>query len=478
MIHEYNYKPNPIILLTKEEEQRLRASGKKHLIESIASVDTARKLRYQSLPMCIGMELEIELVKGKPREQAADISGQFDRASNELHLYFKRDSSLMNGFEIVSHPRSIASWMSIKNRFKDLMLEMRKVGFRSYDTGRCGMHFHINRSAFSGDMHIAKFIRFWQENSGLSFALSRRTESSMAKYAHFQKHKGELLAALIYNFGYGRTVGLKACHDMPNVALAHHSAVTLTHNTVEIRIFRGTMNVNTILTTMEMVAKVLSVTRECSMSNLSVNELIKFIPDNKKNKKILKMLSLDKKVDEAKLYQPEGRNREESRYAETKRILEGQLKANIGEPRKGVPMLHHWIAKANEMEVSRIVAKSKKMKANKGNEWQTETIADRGCDWRGAVRNDDEMVISLGMGLMPTTLEHVNLIARRNLQIGYSIGSVIGLRTRLIRELTLRQVERTNREMRTTALRANPAVGTGVFQFRTEHPIEPVNGGN
>lgn len=440
MIHEYNYKPEPIIILSKDEDDRAKKCGK-NIVQSIASMERANRNRLSSLPICIGMELEIELVKTDRQRLASDFSNSYLRTANELFLYFKKDSSLVNGFEIVSHPRSIASWVSIKNKLKDFMGAMRKDGFRSYDTGRCGMHFHINRSAFSGKLHVAKFMRFWQENHELSFALSRRSETSMAKYAHFQPHKAEILASLIYDFGYGGGGMMGNINSIPKVNLAHHSAVALTPNTVEIRIFRGTMNVSTIIATMEMVAKVLTVTRDCGASSLTVKELLKFIPDNKKNKKTIKMLSMSKPVKLERIVQEDGNGNHQSRYKAKRDITFGAIAGLMKQTKEKGNPIAYWIGLANKSEIEnmkyRLARRAESKKKKKADTfWYTEREEDRMYIWHDAIRDADGIIITFNNGLSPTTEDQVNTIARRNILIGRNAARVDTWRRRQIVALT------------------------------------------
>lgn len=435
MIHEYNYKPEPLIILSKDEDEWVKRSGK-NIIQSIASMERAYRNKLSSLPICIGMELEVELVKTDRPRLASDFSNGYLRTANELFLYFKKDSSLVNGFEIVSHPRSIASWVSIKNRLKDFMGVLRKDGFRSYDTGRCGMHFHINRSAFSGKLHIAKFMRFWQENHELSFALSRRSETSMAKYAHFQPHKAEILASLIYDFGYGGGGMMGNINSIPKINLAHHSAVALTPNTVEIRIFRGTMNVSTIIATMEMVAKVLTVTRDCGASSLTVKELLKYIPDNKKNKKTIKMLSMSKSVKLERIVQEDGNGNHQSRYKAKRDMTFGVIAGVMKQAKEKGNPIAYWIGLANKSEIENMKCRlarrteSKKKKADVS--WFTERPEDRMHIWDDAIRSADGMILTFNNGFSPTTEDEVNIIARRNLVAGRNAVAVDTWRRRQI----------------------------------------------
>jgi hypothetical protein len=95
------------------------------------------------------MELEVEAVKspkvvppgipfpiGTSALNIAIVSDEVEMESAALGFYHKRDSSLVNGMEVVTHPRSIEAWKESKNQIKDFLSRLKDMGVRSYDTGR------------------------------------------------------------------------------------------------------------------------------------------------------------------------------------------------------------------------------------------------------------------------------------------------------------------------------------------------------
>lgn len=347
MVHEWNYKPDPIILLTKQEEAALGSEENIARIKTAMAGQTARARDFGgAMPMArniqlpngfsrrivspavYGMELEIEYTREDQRA-AENLSAKWDRAATALLMYFKKDSSLKNGFEIVSHPRSQRSWYEIKNQFKDMLRSMRDEGFRSYDTGRCGMHFHICRTAFQSEMHLAKFIKFWNENHKLAYALSRRSAESMKKYSYIYKSSAESLHSLVGTIRSAcerRHIGIRKFIPMQQFQTPHHASVTLTRNTVEVRIFRGTLNTSTILATIDMLEKIIEVTAYSGYNDLSVKSVVSKIPNNKKNKRTIKMLSKSKEVNRDSIsrdkdFKEEGRTGFKEHHAEFRKML-------------------------------------------------------------------------------------------------------------------------------------------------------------
>lgn len=164
----------------------------------------------------------------------------------EERLYAKHDGSLSEGIELVSHPCTVDYHLN-EMPWAEVMEKARQLGYRSHAAGTCGLHFHINRSAFGAteaeqEASIARllfiFELFWNE----LLKFSRRTQASIQQWA--------------------RRYGLRS---QPKEILDHvksefmgerYTAVNLTNrDTVELRSWRGTLRYNTFCATVQMVDK-------------------------------------------------------------------------------------------------------------------------------------------------------------------------------------------------------------------------------
>lgn len=178
-------------------------------------------------------------------------------------FYVKDDGSLDNGMEIVSHPGTFAHWQSHSFAFAD---KLRQFGFRAYDTSTCGLHIHISKSILTAGQ-ITRLLAFARDNMDFMFFLSRRKEkASMTRYCElkdgtlkglraFAKAKlsdsafdAELLAWTTEK-GYGYT----SVKQIPSSirrdwerGQRYTALNTLNPHTIEFRIFRGTLNVESI----------------------------------------------------------------------------------------------------------------------------------------------------------------------------------------------------------------------------------------
>ena len=156
-INSYDYKPETVFhFLNRKNGERLHGySGRGRLYA--------------------GVEIEVENSFGDYNTE--DTGREINELVNselgkDANIYLKEDGSLDNGFEIVSQPRTWASW---KRSFKEFepVFNLNEYGFRSHDTGTCGLHISLSRNAFS-ESHLLRFQKFVYFNPDFIRVLSRR----------------------------------------------------------------------------------------------------------------------------------------------------------------------------------------------------------------------------------------------------------------------------------------------------------------
>ncbi len=211
-IHDYYYKPEPIFHKCSEEQ----------------------KIRYY------GVELEIDK-GGRDDDNAEEIDCVANK--NADVLYIKSDGSLDEGMELVSHPCSL-KYHRYELPWADIMHKAVSLYYRSHNTNTCGLHVHIGRAEL-GDTYeeqeevISRIMFFFESHWNELFRFSRRSESSVehwaARHGYNDKPKDILEKAK------KSTKGRYACVNITNT------------NTVEIRMFRGTLKWNTFMATLELV---------------------------------------------------------------------------------------------------------------------------------------------------------------------------------------------------------------------------------
>jgi len=123
------------------------------------SWDNQDDFPYGSEPTVMGFELEVDRMKtdlyGLDREKLA--TQILARTEETNDIICKRDGSLRNGFEIVSHP---ATYDYYYNKFdwswtKDVI----KSDFITEGIGELGFHIHINKASFIDEAHTQRFAQ-------------------------------------------------------------------------------------------------------------------------------------------------------------------------------------------------------------------------------------------------------------------------------------------------------------------------------
>ena len=218
-----------------------------------------RPIFYGSGPRYFGVELEI------------DDGGEYDSSANAIlsaantdreYIYCKHDGSLDEGLEIVSHPMSVdyhlnaAPWPEIIDKALEL-------GYSSHQAGTCGLHVHVSRAAFGPteqhqDAAIARVLYFFEKHWEELLKFSRRTQKQLDDWASRYGYRSEPKDILDHaKKGNGR---------------GRYSAVNLTNlDTVEFRMFRGTLKLNTFLATLQLLDRICDVA--LSMSDSQIKDM-------------------------------------------------------------------------------------------------------------------------------------------------------------------------------------------------------------
>lgn len=214
VIHGYNYKPEPIFYGDGE--------------------------RY------FGVELEIDGA-GESVRNAEKILNCVN--ANDPLIYIKHDGSLNEGFEIVTHPMSLEFHMT-NMPWANVMDIVKNLGYLSHQAKTCGLHVHVNRDAFGADAKeqdevISRILFFVEKHWNELLIFSRRTPQQLerwaARYGYKDNPKEMLAAAKDYHYG-------------------RYTCINLTNDsTIEFRIFRGTLKLNTLIATLQMVDRICDV---------------------------------------------------------------------------------------------------------------------------------------------------------------------------------------------------------------------------
>ena len=209
-IHDYSFHPSPNFQWVVDVDGNLANSTK----------------AFQSTPF-MGFELEVE-VRGGDFETALDICDNGTKG----YAYYKNDGSLDCGFEIVSHPMTLAAHKALIDW--DFLSKLSDAGVLSWNTRTCGFHVHISRSAFATPKHLAMFQFLILNNKNHMTTLAGRDSE---RWAAFDGVKQTVIPSIKGRMYRGR-------YEAINV---------LNSDTLEIRMFRGSLKRERVLMYLELV---------------------------------------------------------------------------------------------------------------------------------------------------------------------------------------------------------------------------------
>jgi len=207
---------------------------------------------YRPLPRFKKMERDDDLFMGFELE--VEMDDERDRKSSQLTnylegegvadvFYLKEDGSLDNGFELVSHPITL-NYLRKKLKMKKILKWLKQNKFET--NYNCGLHVHINEKFLSKE-DIIKLRAFFSLNKESLFKFSHRDDinNDYCQYEEFdmdmfldEEEQEDRYWALNLNTG---------------------------QNTVEVRIFSGTLDENRFLGYLEFVD---SLVRYCKKNSL------------------------------------------------------------------------------------------------------------------------------------------------------------------------------------------------------------------
>lgn len=211
-VRSYGYKPDPCMCKTLDE---------------------------RSMPNLVfyGFELEVDKAPCEiDRNEYANVVND-----NSGYTYVKHDGSLDNGMEIVSHPATLAYHMAKKDDWSMIFDELLSAGFTSHDAKTCGLHIHISKAAMEAQnpnaINNLLFLmdHFWDK----LVRFSRRTESQLSRWARR------------YSTFHGDFESWKK--QAKDTRDRYYALNLQNKHTVEIRMFRGTLNLDTFMATLQLV---------------------------------------------------------------------------------------------------------------------------------------------------------------------------------------------------------------------------------
>lgn len=177
-----------------------------------------------------GAELELSLANNSMDVDAGatELTNGTNEAIGHEFVYCKRDASVHNGFELVTHPFSW-EWLSqnekpLRQMF-DLCGSLDLLGTHP----SCGMHVHISKSRLRS-IQMFKLASLLYNNNDLLTFVAERKGRRLDMFAGTKDDKGILIQKARH---------MKEQHRIQNIGYRHVAVNFQPRETIEVRIFQG-----------------------------------------------------------------------------------------------------------------------------------------------------------------------------------------------------------------------------------------------
>lgn len=243
LIHDYSYRPDAIFHSTDKNER-----------------------------LFFGIEIEVEA-----HDSLRDSAEHAHQLESMDLAYLKHDGSLNEGFEIVTHPMSHDFFKNEAGDLWSILEDLRSkdgIKVKSWDTKTCGLHIHISRTGFSSGSHMHRFLNLVYSNPDFYSTLAGRTSDQWAKFTDIyqREYKRDANGERIFHEDTGYEIDNKRTfmHKLDTERNSdRYSAVnTLNRETLEMRIFRGSVNSNTIKSQIDLAHSSVEYTRNLSVQDV------------------------------------------------------------------------------------------------------------------------------------------------------------------------------------------------------------------
>jgi DNA-dependent RNA polymerase auxiliary subunit epsilon len=231
LIHDYSYRPDPKFHSSEDENTRLY----------------------------FGIEVETE-VRGGSYENRRYAAEYAVRLEHEGLAYLKSDGSLECGFEIVSHPMTHNYFMNKASTLWNTIGALKSnYDMMAWGTKTCGLHIHISRAGFNGGSHQHRFLQLVYNNKDFYEVLAGRSSSHWAKF----------------DDNVDPSTGQKSLkHKFERGGSDRYAAVnTNNRQTLEMRIFRGSLNTRFIKSCIDLAHASVEFTRVMSVPEVREHKL-------------------------------------------------------------------------------------------------------------------------------------------------------------------------------------------------------------
>lgn len=221
-----------------------------------------KKLDGETTKEYMGVELEIE----NPRADSSMLYKASNFVRSNFNCVTASDSSLNNGFEVISDPQTLNYWLSRKSKIDKVFKELIDHGFISHDSDNCGLHIHISRDSLGET----------QEEQNLVIArLELIIENFKDEIKMFSRRSNYHYCEFLSNI-----VSLELSTDdilkKKERQTGRYQVINLNNrNTIEFRVFKGTLITDTFFAALQLVHNLIELAKSDDYKGKTWNYLIK-----------------------------------------------------------------------------------------------------------------------------------------------------------------------------------------------------------
>lgn len=209
-----------------------------------------------STSLLLGAEIEIDKGGRDNVDVAKHCCSIMNTDENtEDYIYCMHDGSLPDGFEMATMPCGLDIHKELP--YKEMFDYLVEQGYRAHNTSTCGLHVHVNRSFF-GETNLQRQIGignliYLVENFGDQ--IEKIARRGYNRYYH--------------KIGVTKEDTTISAYAKGNANPSKYASVNTQHkDTIELRMFKGTLNYNTFISTLEFVKVICTVAKETSIYDI------------------------------------------------------------------------------------------------------------------------------------------------------------------------------------------------------------------
>jgi len=222
--------------------------------------------------MFYGAEIEMEVDMDSSIEECAKKINK----SLKQFVYLKSDSSISNGFEVVSYAMTYKRWYLALCDFKRTFQSVINGGGYSDEATTTGLHIHLSRAGFKDNYHIARFARCFYLDKYLTEHFACR---SFNHYAQFD-----------YGIARDKNYFINGLNNAGVFGDKYHIVNFKHAKTIEIRMFNGTLRTDVIFAHIQFCKLLVEYSRDKeNEESLNAKEMFEYLKQNA-HSKILKQL--------------------------------------------------------------------------------------------------------------------------------------------------------------------------------------------